>query len=119
MPVFTGKLYDVLKYLAQVVFPALGTAYFALAQIWGLPAAQEVVGTIIVVDTFLGVVLQISSTKYNNSDAKYDGTVGVTETEEKLNYVLNLNDDPVALKDKDEIRLKIAPSVANTLAGNT
>jgi len=119
MPVITGKPYDVLKFIALVLLPALGTAYFALAGIWGLPSAQEVVGTIVVVDTFLGTVLQISSTQYNNSDAKYDGVVGVTETEDKLNYVLNLNDDPVALKDKDEIRLKVAPSVADSLAGNT
>ena len=115
----TGKPYDVLKSIAQIILPALGTLYFALAGIWGLPAAEEVVGTIVAVDTFLGVLLGISSSQYNKSDAKYDGTVGVTETEEKLNYVLNLNDDPVALKDKDEIRLKIAPSVADTLAGNT
>ena len=115
----TGKPYDVLKSIAQIILPALGTLYFALAGIWGLPAAEEVVGTIVAVDTFLGVLLGISSSQYNKSDAKYDGTVGVTETEEKLNYVLNLNDDPVALKDKDEIRLKIAPSAADTLAGNT
>jgi hypothetical protein len=116
MPIITGKLYDVLKYLAQVVFPALGTAYFALAQIWGLPAAQEVVGTIVVVDTFLGVVLQISSTQYEKSDQKFDGVVGVTETADKLSYVLNLNEDPSTLKDKSEIRLKVGPSVGDTLA---
>ncbi len=117
--IITGKLYDFLKFLALVLLPALGTAYFALAGIWGLPSAQEVVGTIVVVDTFLGTILQISSTQYNKSDAKYDGVVGVTQTADKLSYVLNLNDDPVNLKDKDEIRLKVGPSVAGTLAGNT
>jgi Putative phage holin Dp-1 len=115
----TGKLYDVLKFLALVLFPALGTAYFALAGIWGLPSAQEVVGTIVVVDTLLGTVLQISSTQYNKSDAKFDGVIGVTETNEKLSYVLNLNEDPVKLKDKDEVRLKVGDSVAGTLAANT
>jgi len=119
MPVITGKPYDVLKFIALVLLPALGTAYFALAGIWGLPSAQEVVGTIVVVDTFLGTVLQISSNTYNKSDAKFDGVIGVTETADKLSYVLNLDDDPVKLKDKDEIRLKVGPSVADTLAGNT
>lgn len=119
MPVITGKLYDVLKFIAQVLLPALGTAYFALAGIWGLPSAQEVVGTIVVVDTFLGTVLQISSVKYNNSDAKFDGTVGVTETDDKLSYILNLNGDPADLKNQSEVRLKVGPSVADTLAGNT
>jgi hypothetical protein len=115
----TGKLYDVLKFLALVLLPALGTAYFALAGIWGLPSAQEVVGTIVVVDTFLGTILQISASQYNKSDAKYDGTVGVTETADKLSYVLNLNGDPADLKNQSEVRLKVGPSVGDTLAGNT
>lgn len=115
----TGKLYDVLKFLALVLFPALGTAYFALAGIWGLPSAQEVVGTIVVVDTLLGTILQISSTNYNKSDEKFDGVIGVTETADKLSYVLNLKDDPTLLKDKDEVRLKVGPSVGDTLAANT
>jgi Putative phage holin Dp-1 len=55
-----GKAYDNLKWLALIGLPALGTLYFALAGIWGLPAAEQVVGTIVAVDTFLGVVLKIS-----------------------------------------------------------
>lgn len=62
-----GELYDKLKFLAQVVLPALGTLYFALAGIWGLPNAEQVVGTIVAVDTFLGVCLQLSSTAYNKT----------------------------------------------------
>lgn len=112
----TGKPYDVLKFIAQIFLPALGTAYFALAGIWGLPSAQEVVGTIVVVDTFLGGVLQISSVNYNKSDEKFDGVIGVTETADKLQYVLNLNDDPVLLKDKDEVRLKVGSSASGALA---
>lgn len=55
-----GQTYDTLKWVALIGLPALGTLYFALAGIWGLPAAEEVVGTIVAVDTFLGVVLRIS-----------------------------------------------------------
>jgi hypothetical protein len=116
MPIITGKLYDTLKFLAQIAFPALGTAYFTLAQIWGLPAAEEVVGTIVVVDTFRGVILGLSSNAYEKSDAKFDGTVGVIETADKLSYVLNLDEDPVKLKDKTEVRLKVGPSASGTLA---
>jgi len=57
--------YDVLKYIAQIVLPAIGTLYFALANIWGFPYAEEVVGTITAIDTFLGVILGVSSSKYN------------------------------------------------------
>ena len=60
----TNKTYDILKYIAQVILPALGTLYFALAQIWGFPYGEEIVGTVTAVDTFLGVALKISSDNY-------------------------------------------------------
>lgn len=64
-----NKTYDVLKWVAQYLLPAAGTLYFALASIWGLPYAGEVVGTITAVDAFLGVVLGISSSRYNKENA--------------------------------------------------
>ena len=57
--------YDVLKYIAQVVLPAIGTLYFALAQIWDLPYGEQVVGTITAIDAFLGALLMISTNQYN------------------------------------------------------
>lgn len=60
----SNKTYDVLKYIAQIVLPALGTLYFALSRIWGLPCGEQVVGTIAAVDTFLGALLKISSDGY-------------------------------------------------------
>lgn len=66
----SNKMYDVLKWIAMVVLPAIGTLYFALAGIWGFPYAEEIVGTITAIDTFLGVLLGISSTKYNKANAE-------------------------------------------------
>lgn len=63
-----NKVYDILKYVAQIVLPALGTLYFALASIWGLPYGEAIVGTITAVDTFLGALLQISTVKYNKAE---------------------------------------------------
>lgn len=60
----SNKTYDTLKYIAQIVLPALGTLYFAIAEIWGLPYAKQIVGTISAIDTFMGVVLRISSNNY-------------------------------------------------------
>lgn len=60
----SNRTYDILKYIAQVVLPALGTLYFALAGIWGFPYGEEIVGTITAIDTFLGVLLKISSDNY-------------------------------------------------------
>jgi len=63
----SNKLYDVLKFLAQYALPALGTLYFTLAQIWGFPYGKEIMGTILAVDTFLGVLLGLGTAQYNKS----------------------------------------------------
>lgn len=65
----TNKVYDILKWIAQYFLPAIGTLYFALAGIWGLPYGEQVVGTITAVDTFLGVLLGISSAQYNKDSS--------------------------------------------------
>lgn len=61
----SNKVYDVLKWIALVLLPALGALYFGLANIWGFPYAEEVVGTVSVIDTFLGAILMISTNEYN------------------------------------------------------
>lgn len=61
----SNKMYDVLKWIAQILLPALATLYFALAGIWGFPYGEQIVGTIAAVDAFLGVVLGISTAQYN------------------------------------------------------
>ena len=63
----SNRTYDTLKYIAQVCLPAIGTLYFALSSIWGLPYGEEIVGTITAVDAFLGAVLMISSANYNEN----------------------------------------------------
>lgn len=62
------KTYDTLKWIAMYLLPAAGTLYFALAGIWGLPYGEQVVGTITAVDTFLGVILGISTAQYNKAN---------------------------------------------------
>ncbi len=64
----SNKTYDILKFIAQILLPALGTLYFALASIWGLPYGEQIVGTITAVDAFLGAVLKISTDKYNKGE---------------------------------------------------
>ena len=61
----SNKVYDTLKWIAMYLLPALGTLYFALAGIWGLPYGEQIVGTITAIDTFLGVIIGISTTQYN------------------------------------------------------
>lgn len=64
----SNKVYDILKFIAQIFLPALGTLYFALATIWGLPYGEQIVGTITAVDAFLGALLGISTTIYNKGN---------------------------------------------------
>jgi hypothetical protein len=63
----SNSTYDILKWIALVFLPAVGTLYFALAGIWGLPYGEQIVGTITAIDTFIGVLLGISSAQYNKS----------------------------------------------------
>lgn len=67
MPVLSDQLYNKLKFIAQVLLPAMGTLYFALAGIWGLPYGEQVVGTITAIDTFLGALLGLSTMQYKKS----------------------------------------------------
>lgn len=65
----SNKTYDILKWVAQYLLPAMATLYFAVAKIWGLPYGEEIVGTITAVDTFLGVLLGISTANYNKQNS--------------------------------------------------
>ena len=66
----SNKVYDVLKWIAQILLPAVGALYFALADLWGLPFPAEIVGSITAIDAFLGCVLGISSSSYNKKMEK-------------------------------------------------
>ncbi len=60
----SNKVYDILKWIAQLVLPALATLYLTISELWGLPYGQAISGTIMAIDTFLGAILKISSMKY-------------------------------------------------------
>lgn len=114
--VITGKLYDVLKYLAQIVLPALGTLYFTLASIWGLGSGTEVVGTIMALDLFLGVILGISQVNYNKG-IEQGGELLVNEDQ----LLFQLDDEKVDIEklkagDKQEVRFKVKKEKKRTTA---
>lgn len=60
----SNTVYDVLKWIALILLPAMATFYAAIAAVWGLPYTEQVVGTITAVDTLLGTLLKISGDKY-------------------------------------------------------
>lgn len=99
------KQYALAKQLVQLWIPAISSAYFGLAAIWGLPGADKVVGTLAVIATFLGVTLRISSNQYQASGLAHDGTISVTPTED--GSTVSLKVAPSDLIDKDTVRLKV------------
>lgn len=66
----SNKTYDVLKWVALVVLPALTTFYAVLAGIWGLPFAEQIPATIAAVDALLGALLGVSAVKYSKNEVK-------------------------------------------------
>lgn len=119
-PLLNGATYDLLKKLVQVVLPAVGSLYFGLAKIWGLPASEEVVGTLAILATFFGVLLSISHASYNASDSKYDGKLIMHDTENggKL-FSLELNGNPLNLDQKKQVSFKVEPSVVGGYESST
>lgn len=99
----SSKLYDILKETAQVVLPALGTLYFALSQIWGLPYGEQIVGTITALDMFLGACLHISNKKYEG-----DGVLNVDTTDpNKDKYSLDFLTDLAEVNERKSVVLKV------------
>lgn len=121
--VLNNKFYDYLKFIAQIVLPALGTLFAALGALWGFDNVDAIVGTIVATDAFLGALLGLSSASYNRSDAKYGGHINVEQAGDgaKL-YSLELHSDPAELDQQKEVTFKVnapdetpgdAPPVAN------
>lgn len=107
---FTNSLYDKLKFLALVLLPALGTLYFGLDMLWAWGYGEKVVGTIGLVDTFLGIVLHLDNKRYYESEANFDGDVNVTPEDGGNKVMLAFNKPPEDIVDepgKHSVELKI------------
>lgn len=108
--IIKGKLYDVIRWVAQIVLPGVGTFYFTVAQIWGLPAAEQVVGTLVAVATLLGVIVGLSKVSYDRSDAKYDGELNIEEGEDGRRVAalqLKNYEDPGDVVNQKELLFKV------------
>lgn len=102
------NIYEKLKFVVQIVLPALSTFYFTLGAVWDLPNVEQVIGTLAALATFFGVILGLSTKTYNDSDAKFAGSIliGQGEGGQKL-YSLEINGDPADLDQQKEVTFKI------------
>ncbi len=77
----SNRVYDVLKWAVTVFLPAFAVFYSGLSMIWGFPYGEAIVGTVAIVETFLGSLLQISSAKYKKENSEASAEPEVTETD--------------------------------------
>lgn len=108
-PMLSDRVYDVLGNIVKLGLPAIGTAYFTIAQIWGFPYGEEVVGTLAALATLGGVMLLISKRQYDKSDDKFDGVLQISDlhdptTPTKYNFDVG---DIDALNEKSTVLLKV------------
>lgn len=105
----SNGVYNFLKPVVTVFFPALGAFYFALAEIWHWDSSTEVVGTIAAFNVLLGVILQLSSHMYDaEADLKYDGDAVInTEADGTKVYSLELNSDADDLENNQVLIFKV------------
>lgn len=103
----SNAAYDFLQKVVQLFLPGVGTLYFTLGEIWGFPNGEQVVGTCAAVAVFLGVILRFSNRSYENSDARYDGSVEIRQLEGKKLFQLNINKEPENLQNDDEFLLQV------------
>lgn len=101
----SNKLYNILKWVSLVGLPAISALYFGIAQIWGLPYSEQIVGTIAIIETFIGTLIGITSANY-----KGDGTLMVDTTREDKDVVrLDFNVDPTTVGDRRTFVLRVDP----------
>lgn len=108
-------VYNYLKWFIAIFLPAFGAAYFSLSDIWGLPNTLQVVGTVTVIETFLGVIFGLSTKAYNDDLAKYHDanagwimSNGVDQDTGMPNLQVVFNDRlPVEILEKESIELKV------------
>lgn len=60
-----NKIYNILKYICLIALPACSWLYSQLSTVWNLPYGQQIPQTISMVATFLGILIGVSTYKYN------------------------------------------------------
>lgn len=78
--ILPNKLYDILKYVAQIGLPALATLWASLGSIWDWENTEQTVNTIVAVNVALGALLAISRVSWGRSEERYDGVALIQET---------------------------------------
>lgn len=65
-----SKVYDIIKWIATVVLPAITTLWLTIGQIWELPYVEPIGATLAAITTFVCALLGISSVMYQIKEKK-------------------------------------------------
>lgn len=113
-PMLSDSAYNVVKKSATIVFPALSALYIALAQIWHFGHVDQVVGTLTALNTFLGVLIQLSKKSYYASSAPYVGEIQVKNDGAKKVFSLVVDGDPEDLENMTSANFKVNSETGET-----
>lgn len=97
-----NKVYNVLKWIALIALPALSTLVMSLGDIWAIPHKAEIALTITAVDTFLGVLLGISTASY-----KGEGIIAIDPKTEEFVIVFNDEESVAKVQSEGKITLEV------------
>lgn len=109
------KTYDFAKKLVQIILPAFGSLYLAMSAVWDLPNAEQVTASVVIVTTFLGACLGISTSQYNSSGRGIDGSMTVSAAPPNGSPVItgiSLPKTEEELEGKKSITLKVEHETA-------
>lgn len=107
---FSQSTYDFLQKLVRVGLPGLATLYLGFADLWNLPNAIEVAGSLTLLAVFLGSLLTKSSADFKRTNEPAAGFVQQTGVDPDTgipSLALTLSKLPQELLDKKTITLKV------------
>lgn len=99
---FNNKVYNILKWVALILLPAVSTLIMSLGDIWGLPCKEQICLTITAIDTFLGALLAISTASY-----KGEGKIAIDEGSNECVILFNEEDTLAKAQKNGKILLTV------------
>ena len=73
------NVYDWLMRFTKYILPALGALYTTLANIFSWPYVEQVLSSIVGIETFFGVILGISNQQFKKEPIQTDGELVYNE----------------------------------------
>lgn len=105
-----ARAYNILRSAALIWIPALGTLIFTLGSVWDWSFTENLIGSIMAFDTFLGALLGFGARNISTGGAAYAGHLVVdTDDPGRDKYTLDIHTPLDQLPDMSEVRLKVVP----------